>query len=239
MVHIVPGLHVPPQPSLGVLPQARVEGGSHVGAQHEPPRQRSPLGHIVPFGHAAQPAGSLGSTPHASDVADIHVGQHEPAVHVDPLVHIVPGLHIRQTAPEASRRSGIAVPHATLLVDGHRGQHAPPMQSEPDAHIVPVPHVRHTVPSAACTAGIGAPHATVDALAQLPQQTRSSADVVPGGLRQVVPAAQRAPKPVHVRHAGDGIGSPQSTALADGHVAQHMPVVPPVHALPVPQPEVP
>lgn len=102
-VHIVPGVQVPPQPSLGASPHARVEGGVQLGAQHAPLRQRSPLGHIVPFGHIGQPAGSVGSVPHASELADGHAGQHEPPVQVLPLVHIVPAPHVRQTAPVPSR----------------------------------------------------------------------------------------------------------------------------------------
>jgi hypothetical protein len=39
-VHCVPGVQVPPQPSLGALPHARVEGGVHVGVQQPVPVQR-------------------------------------------------------------------------------------------------------------------------------------------------------------------------------------------------------
>lgn len=102
-VHIVPGVQVPPQPSLGASPHARVDGGVQLGAQHEPLRQRSPLGHIVPFGHIGQPAGSLGSVPQASELAAGHAGQQEPPVHVLPLAHIVPAPQVRQTAPVPSR----------------------------------------------------------------------------------------------------------------------------------------
>jgi hypothetical protein len=101
-VHIVPGVQLPPQPSLGASPHARVDGGVHVGAQQVVPRQRSPAGHIVPFGHIGQPAGSLGSVPHASVAAEGHAGQHEPAVQLLPLAHIVPVPHVRQTAPVES-----------------------------------------------------------------------------------------------------------------------------------------
>ena len=97
--HAVPGEHVPPQPSLGVSPHGRVEGGAQLGAQQPLAPQRSPLGHIVPFGHIAQPGGSTGSTPHASVLAERQVGQHEPAVQVAPEAHIVPAVHVRQTTP--------------------------------------------------------------------------------------------------------------------------------------------
>ena len=96
-VHIVPGVQVPPQPSLGVLPHARVEGGVHVGVQQVVPVQRSPVGHIVPFGHIGQPAGSVGLVPHASVLPAAHVGQHELPMHVAPPLHIVPLPHVRQT----------------------------------------------------------------------------------------------------------------------------------------------
>jgi len=99
----VPGEQVPPQPSLGRSPQARVEGALHVGAQHAPLRQRSPEGHIVPLGHIAHPAGSAGSVPHARLDADAQLGQQEPPVQLLPPEHMVPSLHVRHTAPLPSR----------------------------------------------------------------------------------------------------------------------------------------
>jgi hypothetical protein len=101
-VHAVPGVHVPPHPSLGALPHGRVDGGVQVGAQQPVPVQRWPAGHIVPFGHAAQPAGSVGLKLHMSELAAAHAGQHEPPVQLDPLAHIVPVPHVRQTAPVES-----------------------------------------------------------------------------------------------------------------------------------------
>lgn len=101
-VHIVPGVHVPPHPSLGASPHGRVDGSVHVGAQHVVPRQRSPAGHMVPFGHIGQPAGSIGSVPHARVAADGHAGQHAPPVQLAPLAHIVPVPHVRHTAPVES-----------------------------------------------------------------------------------------------------------------------------------------
>jgi hypothetical protein len=132
----------------------------------------------------------------------------------------------------------MSTPHATPAELGHAGQHEPPTHVDPAAHIVPVPQSRHTVPPL-ITSGTGMPHATVAAEGHAPQHTRSSALVVPGGFTHASGAVQRDPKPVHVRHAGEGIGSPQSTAPAEGHVAQHMPVAPPVHVEPAPQPAVP
>ncbi len=147
-VHIVPGVQVPPHPSLGASPHGRVEGGVQLGAQHAVPRQRSPLGHIVPFGHIGHPAGSVGSVPHASVLAAGHAGQHEPPVQVLPLAHIVPAPQVRHTAPVPSRWSGMSTPHATLFALGHCGQHEPPMQLLPDGHIVPLPQSRQTTPPA-------------------------------------------------------------------------------------------
>lgn len=102
VVHCVPAVHVPPHPSRGASPQARVEGGAHAGAQQAGPVQRAPLGHIVPLGHIGQPAGSLGSVPQASVLGAAHVGQHMPLVHVLPGLHICPAPHVRHTAPVAS-----------------------------------------------------------------------------------------------------------------------------------------
>ncbi len=101
--HCVPTLHVPPQPSLGALPQGRVDGGVQVGAQHVVPVQRSPLGHMVPFGHIGQPAGSVGLAPHASVLGEAHAGQHMPLLHVLPAPHAWPTPHVRHTAPVVSR----------------------------------------------------------------------------------------------------------------------------------------
>lgn len=83
------------------------------------------------------------------------------------------------------------------------------------------------------------PHATELALAQLPQHSRSVGSVVPGGATQLVPAAHIDPTPVQVRQAGEGIGAPHMTLAAVAHVGQHVPVAPPVHVLPAPQPMVP
>lgn len=102
-VHIVPGEHVPPQPSLGRSPHGLVEGALQVGAQQEPLRQRSPEGHIVPLGHIAQPAGSAGSVPQARLEAAAQAGQHEPSVQLLPPEHIVPSPQVRHTAPVLSR----------------------------------------------------------------------------------------------------------------------------------------
>lgn len=102
-LHAVPAAHVPPQPSLGVSPHGRVEGGEHVGAQQLPLRQRSPEGQRVPFGHIAQPAGSVGSVPQSSVEGAAQVGQQLPPVHVVPAAHIVPSPHMRHTRPIASR----------------------------------------------------------------------------------------------------------------------------------------
>ena len=102
-VHRVPGAQVPPQPSLGLSPQGRVEGAVHVGAQQAPLRQRSPEGHIVPLGHIAQPGASTGSTPQASVPAAAQLGQHEPPVQVAPPAQTVPTPQLRQTAPVLSR----------------------------------------------------------------------------------------------------------------------------------------
>lgn len=87
-VHIVPGVQVPPQPSAGASPQARVEGGVHVGAQQVVPVQRSPLGHMVPFGHIGHVAGSIGFVPQASVVGSAHPGQQTPLEQVLPVAHI-------------------------------------------------------------------------------------------------------------------------------------------------------
>lgn len=112
------------------------------------------------------------------------------------------------------------------------------MHEPPAGHIVPVPQSRHTVPPP-ITSGTSTPQATVEAAGHEPQHTRGSAPVVPGGFTQERPVAQRDPKPVHMRHVGDGIGSPQSTLPEEAHDAQHMPVAPPVHVVPAPQPAVP
>jgi hypothetical protein len=101
--HAVPAAQVPPQPSLGVSPHGRVEGGAHVGAQQLPLRHRSPAAQRVPFGHIAQPAGSTGSVPHASVEGSAQPGQQLPPVHVVPAAHIVPSPHMRHTRPIASR----------------------------------------------------------------------------------------------------------------------------------------
>jgi hypothetical protein len=98
-VHIVPGVHVPPQPSLGALPHARVEGAVHVGVQHEPLLHRSPDGHIVPGAHAGQPAGTLGVVPHVRAEGFGHAGQQLVPMQLDPVVHIVPVPHMRHTRP--------------------------------------------------------------------------------------------------------------------------------------------
>lgn len=132
----------------------------------------------------------------------------------------------------------MSTPHATLEALGQAGQHAPPTQDEPEGHIVPVPQSRQTVPPLV-TSGTGMPHATVEAAGQAPQQTRASAPEVPGGFTHASGEEQREPKPVHVRQVGDGMGSPQSTALAAAQAAQHMPAEPPVHVEPEPQPAVP
>jgi hypothetical protein len=73
----------------------------------------------------------------------------------------------------------------------------------------------------------------------VPQHVRSVGIVMPGGLTQLVPLGHIEPTPVHVRHVGDGIGSPHMTAVAAAHVGQHVPVAPPVQVLPAPQPIVP
>lgn len=238
-VHAVPGVHVPPHPSLGVEPHGRVEGGVHEGAQQAPPRQRSPAGHIVPAAHIGQPGGSLGSVPHASEAGEGQAGQHEPPMQLAPAAHIVPVPHIRQMAPVVSRESGISTPHGTLDADGQSGQHEPPVHVDPAGHIVPAPQSRQTAPLESSTSGTGAPHATVPALGQLPQQVRSSGIGIPGGFTHEVPAAQREPTPVQVRHAGSGIGSPQSTLEALAQFGQHVPPTPPVQLVPAPQPAVP
>lgn len=99
----VPAAQVPPQPSLGRSPQARVEGGLQVGAQQLPPVQRSPASQRVPEGHAGQPGASTGSTPHSSVLGEAQLPQQTPPVHVLPASHCVPALHRRQMAPVASR----------------------------------------------------------------------------------------------------------------------------------------
>lgn len=235
-VHIVPGAQVPPQPSLGVSPQGRVEGGEQVGAQQSPARQRSPAGQRVPTGHIAQPAGSLGSTPQSSELAEAHAGQQVSPSHVVPPEHMVPLPQVRQTRPIASMRSGMSTPQATLPPDGHAGQHEPMRHSEPDAHIVPVPQSRHTVPPA-ITSGTGAPHAVIDADGQPPQHTRASASLpVPGGLVQLVPDGHIEPKPLQSRHAKSGMGSPQATEPPEAQLGQQVPLA---QLMPEPQPPVP
>jgi hypothetical protein len=131
------------------------------------------------------------------------------------------------------------MPQPTVLADGQFGQHAPPVHVDPLGHIVPVVQVRHTVPSDPITSGTCTPHATLLALAQVPQHSRSVGAVMPGGLTQLVPDGHIEPTPVHVRHVGEGIGSPHATLPADAHVGQHVPVAPPVQVLPAPQPIVP
>jgi hypothetical protein len=126
-----------------------------------------------------------------------------------------------------------------VLGAGQTGQHPLPVHDDPLGHMVPVLHVRQTTPSAAITSGTGMPHGTLLGLAQAPQHSRSVGSVVPGGVTQLVPSGHIEPKPVHVRHVGEGTGSPHATLLAGGHVGQHVPVVPPVHVLPAPQPIVP
>jgi hypothetical protein len=103
---------------------------------------------------------------------------------------------------------------------------------------VPVPHVRHTDPIASFTDGTGAPHITVLALGQLPQHTRVSLPVVPGGFRQVVPIGHMLPKPGHVRQVGSGIGAAHATVLAAAQLGQQV-AGDPVHELPVVHPPVP
>lgn len=107
------------------------------------------------------------------------------------------------------------------------------------SHIEPVPQVRHTLPSLARTSGTCAPHGTLDALAQRPQHSRSVGSVVPGGLTQLVPDGHIEPTPIHVRHAGEGMGSPHATELDAAHVGQHVPSGPPVQVMPLVQPAVP
>jgi hypothetical protein len=238
-VQSVPGLHVPPQPSLGVLPHARVDGAVHVGAQHEPSRQRSPAGHDVPFGQAAQPGGSTGSSPHESVSAGAQPGQHTPAMHVDPAAHRVPVPQLRHTRPIASTASGMGMPQSTVLAVGQRGQHEPLKQSEPKGHAVPRPQSRQSLPSDVSTSGTSTPQATVLALGQLAQHVREPAPLVPGGLVHDVPEGQRDPKPVHVRHVGLGMAVPQSTAVAAAQFSQQMPVEPPVQLEPLVHPAVP
>lgn len=104
--------------------------------------------------------------------------------------------------------------------------------------MVPVPQSRHTTPSP-ITSGTGMPQATLEVEGQPPQQTRAAEPLVPGGLMQLVPLAHMLPKPEHMRHAEDGIGSPQPTLPADGQFAQQVPPIPPVHEVPEPQPPVP
>jgi hypothetical protein len=237
--HIVPGVQVPPHPSLGASPQGREEGGVHVGAQQPVPVQRSPVAQRVPLGHIGQPGGSAGSTPQASVEALAQGGQHVPEVQLVPDAHIVPAPHVRHTRPIPSTWSGMSVPQGTVEALGQLGQQLPPTQLEPEGHIVPVVHVRQMAPLASSTGGIGAPHATVDALGQLPQQTRVSPPLVPGGLTQLVPEGQRLPKPVQARQVGDGMGSPQSTVLPAAQLGQQTPAAPPVHVSPAAQPAVP
>jgi hypothetical protein len=122
---MVPGEQVPPQPSLGASPHARVEGAEHVGAQQPLARHDWPAGHIVPFGHAGQPAASIGLVLHASVLGFAHAVQHEPPIHVRPDAHIVPSPHVRQTAPAELRWSGISTPHITVFAAGQLGQHEP------------------------------------------------------------------------------------------------------------------
>lgn len=100
--HIVPGVQVPPQPSLGASPQARSDAGEHVVAQQPLVPHRSPAGHIVPLGHVGQAALCIGVAPHASWSAAGQVGQHVPSTQVLPLAHELPVPHVRQTAPVAS-----------------------------------------------------------------------------------------------------------------------------------------
>lgn len=102
-LHAVPAAQVPPQPSLGVSPHGRVEGGEHVGAQQLPLLHRSPEGQRVPLGHIAQPAGSIGSVPQSRLEAAAQPGQQLPPVHVVPAPHIVPSPHMRHTRPIESR----------------------------------------------------------------------------------------------------------------------------------------
>lgn len=86
---------------------------------------------------------------------------------------------------------------------------------------------------------MGMPQATLEAAGQLAQHTRSSGEVVPGGLAHERPGSQRVPKPAHVRQSEAGIGSPQSIAEGALHAPQHMPPAPPVQVVPAPQPAVP
>jgi hypothetical protein len=132
----------------------------------------------------------------------------------------------------------MSTPHATLEDEGQRGQHAPLRQSLPDGHMLPLPQSRQTTPSP-ITSGTGMPHATLEAEGHEPQQTRAPEPVVPGGLMQLVPLMHIVPKPEHMRHADEGIASPQPTLPADGQFAQQVPPEPPVQAVPDPQPPVP
>lgn len=239
--HAVPGVQVPPQPSLGASPHGRVEGGEQVGAQQLPLRQRSPAGHIVPFGHIGQPAGSVGSTPHAMEAAEPHVGQQAPPVH-EP---VPAGQRVPVPQPPVRHAgAGTVAPHATLPADGQLAQHigGVPVQVPPVQPPVPVPgQSRHSTPPT-ITSGMSMPHGMDEADGHEPQQTRVPPPVVPGGFTHAVPAAHIVPKlhaPGAPRHGGVGTVMPQGVPLAAGQFAQHIggvPVqVPPVHP-PVPVP---
>ncbi len=100
--HIEPGVQVPPQPSLGASPHARIDAGEHVVAQQPLAPQRSPAGHIVPLAHIGQPALCIGVVPQVSSPAAGQFGQQLPPAHVLPLAHWLPVPHVRQTVPVAS-----------------------------------------------------------------------------------------------------------------------------------------
>jgi hypothetical protein len=185
----VPGLQVPPHPSLGVLPQGRVGGAVQVGAQRVPARQVEPIGHVVPFRHAGQSRGSMGSTPHMRLLAGAQAGQHTPPMHVDPGAPPVPTSHLRQTAPAASRTSGIRAPHGNDVAGGHGWQHEPLRHSSPPGACRPcaTDHVWQTAPHGASTSGMGTPQGTPLRGGHDPQDSRAARPLVPRGLTQLVP----------------------------------------------------
>lgn len=79
--HRVPGTHVPPQPSLGTSPQARVDAAVQLGRQQLPATQRSPRGHIAPSLHVRQIRPSAARTggigvPHETLAVSGQNGQH-------------------------------------------------------------------------------------------------------------------------------------------------------------------
>lgn len=234
----VPAVQVPPQPSDGVLPQARVAGAVQVGAQQPAPVQRWPAAHMVPLGHAGQPAGSLGSKPHESALASSHRGQHAPPMQLEPEAHCVPVAQVRQTSPRPLSWSGMGTPQATELGLGQLGQQEPSVQLSPAGHCVPTPQSRQSVPPLK-TSGTSCPQATVLRPAQPPQQTRLAWPEVPGGLRQLWPEGQLRPHPLQLRQALSGISVPQATLLRPGQFWQHTPAEPPVQLWPPLHPLVP